>query len=75
MQRRTKWKTNIGTLKINDLVLVKDDNLPPQRWRLGRVVELHPGADGISRVATLRTTKGLIRRAAIKLCPLPVEAL
>jgi len=75
LQRRTKWKTNVGTLKINDLVLVKDDNLPPQRWRLGRVVELHPGTDGISRVATLRTTKGLIRRAAIKLCPLPVETL
>jgi len=75
LQHRTKWKTNVGALKINDLVLIKDDNLPPQRWRLGRVAELHPGTDGITRVATLRTTKGLIRRATIKLCPLPVETL
>lgn len=73
LQCRTKWKTNVGTLKIDDLVLVKDDNTPPLLWQLGRIHELHPGADSITRAATIRTAKGLIRRAAVKLCPLPME--
>ncbi|XP_018406467.1 PREDICTED: uncharacterized protein LOC108782651 [Cyphomyrmex costatus] len=73
LQRRTKWKTNIGTLKIGDLVLVKEDNAPPLHWRLGRVSELHPGTDSITRAATIRTAKGFIRRATVKLCPLPLE--
>ncbi|XP_020296867.1 uncharacterized protein LOC109861576 [Pseudomyrmex gracilis] len=28
LQCRTKWKTSVGTLKVDDLVLVKEDNLP-----------------------------------------------
>lgn len=54
-------------------MLVKDDNLPPLRCCLGRVVELHPGVDSVTQAATIRTAKGLIRRATVKLCPLPIE--
>ncbi|XP_018405677.1 PREDICTED: uncharacterized protein LOC108782025 [Cyphomyrmex costatus] len=74
LQCRTKWRENQGKLKIGDLVLIKDDNLPPLRWRLGRVVELHPGIDLVTRAATVRTAKGLSRRVTLKLCPLPIEA-
>ncbi|XP_018374065.1 PREDICTED: uncharacterized protein LOC108768206 [Trachymyrmex cornetzi] len=73
LQCRTKWKTDQGTLKTEDLVLIKDDNLPPLRWRLGRVIELHPGIDSVARAATVKTAKGVIRRATVKLCPLPME--
>ncbi|XP_018398673.1 PREDICTED: uncharacterized protein LOC108776525 [Cyphomyrmex costatus] len=74
LQCRTKWRENHGKLKIGDWVLIKDDNLPPLRWRLGRVVELHPGIDLVTRAATVRTAKGLSRRVTLKLCPLPIEA-
>ena len=73
LQCRTKWKSKVGSLKVGDLVLVKDDNAPPLQWQLGRVSELHPGADSITRAASIRTTKGVVRRAVIKLCPLPIE--
>lgn len=58
LQRRCKWKANHGKLQINDLVIIKDDNKPPLRWCLGRIVALHPGKDGIARVATIRTSSG-----------------
>ncbi|XP_039310346.1 uncharacterized protein LOC120358842 [Solenopsis invicta] len=73
LQCRSKWKSNIGALKVGDLVLVKDDNAPPLHWQLGRVSELYPGADSVKRAATIRTSEGVVRRAVVKLSPLPIE--
>ena len=72
LQQRYKWKTNYGSLKVNDLVLIKEDNIPPLKWSLGRIVQLIYGNDGLARVAVIRTTKGDIRRSFAKICPLPV---
>ncbi|XP_049886756.1 uncharacterized protein LOC126381296 [Pectinophora gossypiella] len=73
LQKRTKWQHNKGELLVGDMVLVKDDRLPPNRWLLGRVTCLHPGPDGISRVADVTTATGSIRRAYNRLCPLPAH--
>lgn len=72
MQLRSKWKTTAkqGKLKIGDLVLLQEDFVPPMCWRLGRVHRLFPGADGIVRVADINTTRGIIRRPLVRLCPL-----
>lgn len=70
LQTRTKWQTNQDTLIPNTLVLVKEDNLPPLQWRLGRVVQTYPGKDGISRVAVIKTATGDIKRSYHKLCPI-----
>lgn len=73
LQHRVKWKSNHQTLKINTLVLIKDDQAPLLTWKLGRIVVIHPGPDNVARVATIRTSSGLIKRAFSKLCPLPIE--
>lgn len=73
LHQRSKWSKNPSSINLESLVLIKDDQLPPLRWRLGRVVEVHPGKDGIVRVATVRTSTGLISRPVVKLCPLPVN--
>ncbi|CAI6363317.1 unnamed protein product [Macrosiphum euphorbiae] len=57
-------------LNLDDLVLIKEPTAP-LHWHLGRIVKLHPGSDGVSRVATVRTATGLLTRPAVKLCPLP----
>ncbi|KAJ8955234.1 hypothetical protein NQ318_000260 [Aromia moschata] len=54
--------------------LVKEDNQPPVMWKLGRVEAIHPGKDGIAKVATLRTSGGIIKRSFAKICPLPLES-
>jgi hypothetical protein len=73
LQLRTKWKTHHDDIALDSLALIKDDNLPPLKWRLGRVTRVFPGTDGISRVAELRTTSGLTRRAFSRICPLPLQ--
>jgi len=60
-------------LKFNDVVLIKEENLPPMRWFLARVSALIPGRDGVCRIADLKTSTGDIRRAVKKLCLLPIK--
>lgn len=73
LQQRTKWKTNYDSLKDGTLVLVKEDNQPPSSWRMGRIIRVHTGGDGVNRVATIRTGNGVIKRAFPKICPLPID--
>ncbi|XP_047039720.1 uncharacterized protein LOC124644424 [Helicoverpa zea] len=73
LQTRTKWQYNTGTIAPNTLVLIKDDNLPPLKWRLGRVITTFPGKDGLARVADIKTANGVIRRSYPRLCPLLQE--
>ncbi|XP_059047191.1 uncharacterized protein LOC131842635 [Achroia grisella] len=73
LQQRTKWKTNTAKLKIGDLVIIQEDYLPPLCWKLGRVLRLFPGPDGISRVADVKTAGGCLRRPLVRFCPLPNE--
>lgn len=40
---------------------------------MGRIIQLHTRADGVSRVATIKTSDGVIKRIFAKLCPLPIE--
>lgn len=73
LQLRRKWKTNNGSLNIGDLVLLHEDHAPPLNWRLGRISKLYTGPDGIDRVADVVTTRGCVRRALVRLCPLMME--
>lgn len=73
LQQRSKWKKKEPEIIIGSLVLLKDDNLPPLKWAMGRVICLHPGKDNINRVVTLKTSTGTMKRAITKVCLLPVE--
>ncbi|XP_076623177.1 uncharacterized protein LOC143342807 [Colletes latitarsis] len=68
---RTKWRNNpSGNLKVGTLVLLKEENLPPMRWNLGRISELHPGDDKIVRVVTVKTADGIYKRTWFSLTKL-----
>lgn len=75
LQRRTKWQRHRSDLKLNSLVLLRNDNLPPLKWRLGRVTATFPGKDGIVRVAEVKTSTGTFRRSFANLCPLPINSV
>ncbi|XP_075990324.1 uncharacterized protein LOC142985982 [Anticarsia gemmatalis] len=53
LQTRCKWNKEVRNLKQNDVVLIKETNLPPGKWAMGRVMETHPGKD-VAVVWTLR---------------------
>lgn len=69
-----KWNRAIPSLEPGTLVLVTDERYPPSKWPLGRVLETHPGADGLTRVVTVRTQTTTLKRPIVKICPLPVSA-
>ncbi|XP_046406382.1 uncharacterized protein LOC124171284 [Ischnura elegans] len=73
LQQRTKWTVKSENLRVGTLVLLVEENQPPLQWRTGRVLELHPGGDGLCRVITVKTSTGVFKRAVNKLCILPIE--
>lgn len=73
-QVRGKWLARTRPMAIDDVVIIKGESSHPTKWKLGRVVQLHPGKDEIIRVVTLRTASGVeMRRPTAKLCRLPVQ--
>ncbi|KAF1380884.1 hypothetical protein PFLUV_G00168670 [Perca fluviatilis] len=46
---RQKWHLPRRNLKVNDLVIIKDDMLARNEWRLGRVIDVTEGSDGLVR--------------------------
>lgn len=73
LQVRSKWSTPHKNVEVDDIVVVKEDNLPPGKWLLGRVTTVHPGKDGHVRVATVKTKNGELKRPILKLSVLPIK--
>ena len=46
---RKKWHTSKRNLKIGDIVLIHDSRSLRGSWKLGRISEVYPGADGFVR--------------------------
>ncbi|KAK0147265.1 hypothetical protein N1851_013317 [Merluccius polli] len=45
LQARHKWQKNKRNLKVNDIVLLQDDQVPRNEWKLARITEVYPGSD------------------------------
>lgn len=76
LQQRSKWlDPTQASAKVGTLVVIKNELTPPTKWSLGRIVELHPGSDGVARVASIHAKDGKHKRALVKLCPLPDPSL
>ncbi|XP_043493624.1 uncharacterized protein LOC122518642 [Polistes fuscatus] len=72
-QTTSKWQTSKNDIREGSLVLITDERLPPSKWPLARVIQLHPGKDGLCRVVTLKTATSTITRPIVKLAPLPLQ--
>ena len=58
-------------IRLNDIVLIHDENLPRLTWRKKIVVELLKGPDGKMRGAEVRTPNGsILKRPITKLFPI-----
>ncbi|XP_038118237.1 uncharacterized protein LOC119769517 [Culex quinquefasciatus] len=74
--RATKGCNPPVAVEVGRVVIIKEDNVPPASWPLGKIVKLHPGKDGIVRVVTLKTAaaKEVVRAVArIALLPTPSQ--
>lgn len=74
LQQRTKWQAIHGSqLQVGQLVLCREDGLPPLKWVLGRVQEVYPGNDEVVRTAVIKMASGVFTRPAVKLSILPID--
>ena len=67
LQKMTKWKLPSRNIHVGDLVAMHEDNLVPTKWPLARVLDVHPGRDGMVRVVTLKTSRGTYKRPVAKI--------
>ena len=74
LQRLHRWQHPKRSLQVGDVVLLKDPELFLCSWLLAVVEQVHPGPDGLVRVATLRTSKGSYKRAVTRIVPLISDA-
>ncbi|XP_070139210.1 uncharacterized protein [Drosophila bipectinata] len=61
LHKRKKWLAPTRDLRVGDMVVIKEDNLPSNEWRLGRVDAVYLGFDGHVRVIDIRTARGLVK--------------
>lgn len=71
LTQRYKWQCKRENVKLGELVLIKEDDVPPTKWRLGRVCELFPGDDKLVRVVAVKTQTGTMKRAVSRIVRLP----
>ncbi|XP_037943125.1 uncharacterized protein LOC119675975 [Teleopsis dalmanni] len=72
LQSRNRWQHSTRNLRVGDLVIIHDDNLPPMKWLLGRIIRTVTGADGKVRVAEVKTPETTLTRPIAKLALLPI---
>ena len=76
LQCRPKWFSPQPNLKIGDLVLIRDEDplFGPLKWKLGRILNVFPGPDGLTRGCEVKTGDGSVyKRPIVKLSPLPID--
>jgi len=73
LHKRNKWQFPTENIRVGDMVVIKDDNLPSKEWRCGRIDSVFPGADGNIRVVDIRTACGFVKRPVTKMVLLPGE--
>lgn len=73
LQQRPKWAQAKLNLRVGQIVLIKEDNLPPGKWLIGLITGTIEGKDGKVRVVNLKTATSTLQRPIHKVCLLPIE--
>jgi len=61
LQQRQRWQRTTPNLQPGNLVLLREDNTAPLHWPTAVITDIHPGKDGIVRMVTIRTPKGVFK--------------
>ena len=68
--QRSKWsKEHVRNLKEGELVWLVDDSVKRCEYKLGRIIAIFPGNDGVVRSARVKMAHGELNRPVVKLAP------
>jgi hypothetical protein len=70
LTRRTKWYKKTEPLKVDDQVIIVNEQAFRNTWERGVVVKVYPDARGHVRSADVRTANGTYKRPTVKLAVL-----
>ena len=71
LNAHTRWKEARPNLRVNDIVLIRDETLLNRTWPLARVTHVFTGQDGLMRVVELFTNGTTYRHPVnriVRLC-------
>ncbi|KAL9986969.1 hypothetical protein ACROYT_G001199 [Oculina patagonica] len=68
LTERGKWLRDQRKVRVGDLVLVLEENVPRNKWTVGRVTEVFEGRDSKVRSAKVKTSSKELHRPIVKLC-------
>ncbi|KAL3989127.1 hypothetical protein ACER0C_013445 [Sarotherodon galilaeus] len=60
LQQRGKWYKTQRNAKINDIVMLMDNSLPRNEWKLAKVTKVYPSEDGIIRKLELLISDAML---------------
>ena len=74
---RPKWASTSPNMTIGQIVIIKEDNMPPGKWLLGKIIDITSGQDHLVRVVDLQCSVNgnttTLRRPVTKVCVLPIS--
>ncbi|XP_065084349.1 uncharacterized protein LOC135706631 [Ochlerotatus camptorhynchus] len=73
LQPRKKNLRTTPNIRENMVVLLHDRNQPPLNWKLGRIIAVYPGDDGLVRTVDVVAGGSSYRRPINKISVLPIE--
>lgn len=73
LQPRQKWSKEEPNVQIGQVVVIGDDNLPPSRWPLGKIVAVYPARDGLIRTVDVLCKGSILKRPIHRLGLLPIR--
>lgn len=73
LQHRNKWLRQCTNVELGDMVIIKEDSLPPSKWLLGRVINTFPDREGLVRKVIVRTATTTLERPITKINILPID--
>lgn len=72
--QRPDSKKAEAQIKLGDIVLIRSDHAKRIDWPLGRVVEIIPGKDNVTRLVRLKTATSSLLRPIQRVYPLEVSS-
>ena len=67
LQERKKWNKVTRNFVINDIVLIKNENVPRSSFPLAHIIDVHAGSDGIVRSCKIKLGNNILVRPCKKL--------
>ncbi|KRZ78269.1 hypothetical protein T10_4597, partial [Trichinella papuae] len=64
LNTRGKWHNTQHEPKDGDIVLIHESGTAWVKYSMGRIIEIHPSEDGISRSAKVKTAQGKVARSS-----------